>query len=99
MDQNIQSSKFNIYRKNTNELLRVTNISSPTSQQPGDGQMYADRLLRHFVRADMEDVLAHVEVNGLPAERLVIALHQVFVALFKCKQQDLGLKRAEIINI
>lgn len=54
--------------------------------------MYADRLLRHFVRTDMEDVLAHVVVSWLPMEGLVIALHQDFVALFKCKQQDLLLR-------
>lgn len=54
--------------------------------------MYANRLLRHFVRANMEDVLAHVVVSCLPTEGLVIALHQDFVALFKCKQQDLVLK-------
>lgn len=54
--------------------------------------MYADRLLRHFVRTNMEDVLAHVVVSGLPMEGLIIALHQDCVALFKCKQQDLILR-------
>lgn len=54
--------------------------------------MYADRLLRHFVRTNMEDVLAHVVVGGFPMEGLVIALHQDFVALFICKQQDLILR-------
>ena len=54
--------------------------------------MYADRLLRNFVWTNMEDVLAHVVVSGLPVEGLVIALHQGFVALFKCKQQDLILR-------
>lgn len=55
--------------------------------------MYADRLLRHFVRTNMEDVLAHVVVSGLSMEGLVIALHQDFVALFKRKQQDLVLNK------
>lgn len=54
--------------------------------------MYADWLLRHFVGTNVEDVLQHVVVSGLPMEGLVIALHQDFVALFKCKQQDLVLK-------
>lgn len=54
--------------------------------------MYADWLLRHFVRTNVEDVLYHGVVNGLSVEGLVIALHQDFVALFKCKQQDLHLK-------
>lgn len=54
--------------------------------------MYADWLLRHFVRTNMENVLAHVVVSGLLVEGLVIALHQDFVALFKCKQQDLILR-------
>lgn len=67
-------------------------MSSPTSQKPRDGQMYADRLLRHLVRTNMEDVFAHVVVGGFPSEGLVIALHQELMALFKCKQQDLILK-------
>ena len=51
--------------------------------------MNADRLLGHFVWMNMENVLAHVVVSSLSLEGLVIALHQDFVALFKCKQQDL----------
>lgn len=61
--------------------------------------MYADRLLGHFVRTNMEDVLAHVVVSRLSLKGLVIALHQDFVALFKCEQQDLilgGRKQAII---
>lgn len=54
--------------------------------------MYADRLLGHFVGTNMEDVLAHVEVSSFTMEGLVIALHQNFVALFKCQQQDLILE-------
>ena len=54
--------------------------------------MYANWLMRHFVWTNMEDVLAHVVVSGLPTEGLVTALHQDFVALLKCKQQDLVLK-------
>lgn len=54
--------------------------------------MYADRLLGHFVGTNMEDVLAHVEVSSFILEGLVIALHQDFVALFKCQQQDLILE-------
>lgn len=54
--------------------------------------MYADRLLGHFVGTNMEDVLPHVEVNSFILEGLVIALHQDFVALFKCQQQDLILE-------
>ncbi len=79
-------------------MLKVLNINSPTSQQPGDGQMYADRLLRHFVRTNVEDVLAHVKVWGFPDEGLVIALHQDFVALFKCKQQDPFLRGTQPIT-
>lgn len=53
--------------------------------------MYADGLLGHFVRTNVEDVLAHVVVSSFSLEGLVIALHQDFVALFKCEQQDLVL--------
>lgn len=54
--------------------------------------MYADRLLRHSVWTNMEDMLASVVVSGLLVKGLVIALHQDFVALFKCKQQDFVLR-------
>lgn len=37
--------------------------------------MYADGLLGHFVRTNVEDVLAHVEVGGFIFEGLVAALH------------------------
>lgn len=53
--------------------------------------MYANRVLRHFVWMNIDDVLAHVVVSGLSVKRLVIALHQNLVALFKCKKQDLVL--------
>lgn len=56
--------------------------------------MYADGLLGHFVRTNVEDVLAHVEVSGFSLEGLVIALHQDFVALFEREQQDLVLAGA-----
>lgn len=56
--------------------------------------MYANRLLRYFVGADMKDVLAHVVVGGLAVKGLVTATHQGFVALLECQQQDLVLKGA-----
>lgn len=37
--------------------------------------MYADGLLGHFVGADMDDVLAHVEVSRFTLEGLVATLH------------------------
>lgn len=46
----------------------------------------------------MEDVLAHVVVNSLSLKGLIIALHQDFVARFKCKQQDLILRGAQTSN-
>lgn len=70
-------------------------MSGPTSEQPGQRQVDADGLLRHLVRPDVEDVLAHVEVDGLFVGRLVIAQQQDFVALLKRKQQDLILRREE----
>lgn len=61
--------------------------------------MYANRLLRHFVWTNMNDVLAHIVVISLFVEGLIIALHQDLVALFKCKQQDLLLSVAKISSI
>lgn len=61
--------------------------------------MYADGLLRHFVRRNMEDVLAHVVISGFPVEGLVIAFHQDFVALFKAKQQELILVGTQAIYL
>lgn len=61
--------------------------------------MYADGLLRHFVRTNMEDVLAHVVISGFPVEGLVIALHQDFVALFKAEQQELILVETQAIYL
>lgn len=56
--------------------------------------MYADGLLGHFVRANVEDVLAHVEVGSFILEGLVAALQKELVALFKRLKQDLILDRA-----
>lgn len=56
--------------------------------------MDADRLLGNFVRPNMKDVFAHVEVSGLLTEGLVGALGQNCVALLKRKQQDLLLKES-----
>lgn len=42
----------------------------------------------------MEDVLAHVVVNSRFLEGLIIALHQDFMAFFKCKHQELILRVA-----
>ena len=57
--------------------------------------MYADRLLRDFIRTNIKDMLAHVVVFGLLMEGLVVALHQDPVALLVCKQQDLLLGRSK----
>lgn len=75
-------------------MSRFSNVSIPTSEQPGNGQVYADRLLRHFVWLNMEDVLAHVVVNSRLLEGLIIALHQDFMAFFKRKHQELILRVA-----
>lgn len=56
--------------------------------------MDADGLLGHFVGTNVEDVLAHVEVGSFILERLVAALHEDPVALFKCQKQDLFLDGA-----
>lgn len=66
-----------------------------TSKKPGDGQVYADGLLGHFVGTNVEDVLAHVEVGSLILEGLVAALQKDLVALFKCPEQDLLLDGAQ----
>lgn len=62
-----------------------------TSEQPGDGQVYADRLLGHFVGTGTEDVFAHVVICGFAVEGLIIAAHQRFVALHKGKEQNFHL--------
>lgn len=54
--------------------------------------MDADRILGNFVRLNMEDVFAHVEVYRLLTEGLVVTSGQNCVALFKRKQQDLLLR-------
>ena len=59
-----------------------------TSERPGDGQVYADRLLGHLVRADMEDVFTHVVVCGLALKGLVIAAHQRPVALPEGQEEN-----------
>lgn len=75
-------------------MSRLANFGIPTSKQPSDGHVYADRLLRYFVWPNMEDVLAHVVVNSRLLEGLIIALHQDFMAFFKCKHQELILRVA-----
>lgn len=75
-------------------MSRLSNVGIPTSEQPGDGQVYADRLLRYFVWLNMENVLAHVVVNSRMLEGLIIALHQDFMAFFKCKHQEIILRVA-----
>ena len=62
--------------------------SSFTSEQPGDGQVYADRLLGDFVRTDVEDLLAHVEVGGLALVCPVVAMDQCSVAFSEGLEQD-----------
>lgn len=59
-----------------------------TCERPGDGQVYADRLLGHLVWADMEDVFTHVVVCGLALKGLVIAAHQRPVALPEGQEEN-----------
>ena len=57
--------------------------------------MYADRLLRDFVRTDVEDLLAHVEVGRLALVGPVVAMDQCSVAFSEGLEQDLLLHGGE----
>ena len=57
--------------------------------------MYADRLLGDFVRTDVEDLLAHVEVVRLALVGPVIAMDQCSVAFSEGLEQDLFLHMGE----
>lgn len=76
-------------------MSRLSNVGIATCEQPGDGQVYTDRLLRYFVWLNVEDVHAHVVVNSLLLEGLIVALHQDFVAFFKCKHQEFILREVK----
>ena len=50
--------------------------------------MYADRLLGDFVRTDVEDLLARVEVGGLALVCPEVAMDQCSVAFSEGLEQD-----------